>query len=72
MIPGIFFLPASNLQGHHELPPGREDDLKSRTPLGVALTPADHAHSYLFLASDAARGVTGTFLHPDGGIGVKG
>jgi NAD(P)-dependent dehydrogenase (short-subunit alcohol dehydrogenase family) len=52
--------------------PGREDDLKSRTPLGVALTPDDHAHSYLFLASDAARGVTGTFLHPDGGIGVKG
>jgi len=52
--------------------PGREDDLKSRTPLGVALTPADHAHSYVFLASDAARGITGAFLHPDGGIGVKG
>jgi NAD(P)-dependent dehydrogenase (short-subunit alcohol dehydrogenase family) len=51
---------------------GREDDLKSRTPLGVALTPADHAHSYVFLASDAARGITGAFLHPDGGIAVKG
>jgi NAD(P)-dependent dehydrogenase (short-subunit alcohol dehydrogenase family) len=52
--------------------PGREEDLKSRTPLGVALTPADHAHSYVFLASNAARGITGTFVHPDGGIGVKG
>ncbi len=52
--------------------PGREDELKGRTPLAVALTPADHAASYVFLASDAARGMTGTFLHPDGGIGVKG
>jgi NAD(P)-dependent dehydrogenase (short-subunit alcohol dehydrogenase family) len=52
--------------------PGREDDLTSRTPLAVALTPADHAPSYVFLASDAARGITGTFLQPDGGIGVKG
>jgi NAD(P)-dependent dehydrogenase (short-subunit alcohol dehydrogenase family) len=52
--------------------PGREDELKSRTPLAVALTPADHAHSYVFLASDGARGITGTFLHPDGGIDVRG
>jgi len=26
----------------------------------------------VFLASDAARGITGAFLHPDGGIAVKG
>jgi NAD(P)-dependent dehydrogenase (short-subunit alcohol dehydrogenase family) len=52
--------------------PGREEELRSRTPLAVALTPADHAASYVFLASDGARGITGTFLHPDGGIGVKG
>lgn len=52
--------------------PGREDELRSRTPLAVALTPADHAESYLFLASDRSRGITGTFLHSDGGIGVKG
>jgi NAD(P)-dependent dehydrogenase (short-subunit alcohol dehydrogenase family) len=51
--------------------PDREDELKGRTPLAVAMTPADHAASYVFLASDAARGMTGTFLHPDGGIGVK-
>jgi NAD(P)-dependent dehydrogenase (short-subunit alcohol dehydrogenase family) len=52
--------------------PGREEDLRARTPLAVALTPADIAGSYVFLASDAARAITGTFLHPDGGIGVKG
>ena len=38
----------------------------------MALTPADHAGSYVFLASDAARGITGTFLRTDGGIDVKG
>jgi phthalate 3,4-cis-dihydrodiol dehydrogenase len=47
--------------------PGREEQLRSRTPLQVVLTPADHAASYVFLASDHARGITGTFLHSDGG-----
>lgn len=50
--------------------PGRADDLRSRTPLGVALTPDDHAASYVFLASEAARGMTGRFLHPDGGASL--
>jgi NAD(P)-dependent dehydrogenase (short-subunit alcohol dehydrogenase family) len=51
--------------------PGRSDELAARTPLAVALTPIDIAQSYVFLASDGARGITGTFLHPDGGIDVK-
>lgn len=51
--------------------PGREEDLKSRTPLAVALTGADHAGSYVFLASDRARGITGTIVHSDGGIGIR-
>lgn len=51
---------------------GREEELRSRTPLAVALRGADHAGSYVYLASDRARGTTGTFLHSDGGIGVKG
>jgi NAD(P)-dependent dehydrogenase (short-subunit alcohol dehydrogenase family) len=50
---------------------GRAEELINRTPLAVALEPADHAGSYVFLASDRARGITGTFVHPDGGIGVK-
>jgi len=51
---------------------GRAEAMRRRTPLGVAMTGADHAGSYVFLASDRASGITGTFLHPDGGIGVKG
>ena len=51
--------------------PGREEDLRRRTPLQVALTGKDHAGSYVFLASDRSRGITGTVVHSDGGVGVK-
>jgi len=51
--------------------PGRKEDLKRRTPLGVALTGDDHAGSYVFLASDRARGITGTIVHSDGGAGIS-
>jgi NAD(P)-dependent dehydrogenase (short-subunit alcohol dehydrogenase family) len=51
--------------------PDREANLRSRTPLAVAMTPADHAGSYVYLASDLSVGQTGIFLHPDGGMGVK-
>ena len=51
--------------------PGREEELKARTPLRVALTGDDHAGAYVYLASGRARGVTGTVLHSDGGIGVR-
>jgi len=51
--------------------PRREDDVRARSPLGVALTAGDVAASYVFLASDAARGMTGRFLHPDGGASIR-
>lgn len=51
--------------------PGRRDQLEQRTPLHVALTPADHAGLYVFLASDAARHLTGEILRSDGGLGVR-
>lgn len=50
----------------------RIDDLRRLSPLEVALTPADIAGTYVFLASTAALGMTGEFLHPDGGMGVRG
>jgi len=50
---------------------GREEDLRRRTPLHVALGGEDHAGSYVFLASDRARGITGTVVHSDGGIGIR-
>jgi NAD(P)-dependent dehydrogenase (short-subunit alcohol dehydrogenase family) len=51
--------------------PGREQDLRARTPLQVALTAEDHAGSYVFLASDRSRGITGTVVHSDGGMNIR-
>jgi 2,3-dihydroxy-2,3-dihydrophenylpropionate dehydrogenase len=51
--------------------PGRAEQLEARTPLGVALTASDHAGAYVFLASDAARGMTGEIVRSDGGLGVR-
>ena len=51
---------------------GRDADLKNLTPLELAMTTDEIAQSYVFLASDGARGMTGTFLHPDGGMGIRG
>jgi NAD(P)-dependent dehydrogenase (short-subunit alcohol dehydrogenase family) len=51
--------------------PGRAGELAARVPLGVALSGQDHAWSYVFLASERARGITGDVVHPDGGIAVK-
>jgi 2,3-dihydroxy-2,3-dihydrophenylpropionate dehydrogenase len=48
--------------------PDRADDLAARTPLQVALSGDDHAWSYVFLASDRSRGITGETVHPDGGF----
>lgn len=50
--------------------PDRARDLAARTPLNVALTPQDHAWSYVFLASDRSRGITAASTHPDGGFGM--
>ena len=52
--------------------PDRARDMAARTPLGVALTGADHAWSFVFLASDRSRGITGETVHPDGGFGLGG
>ncbi len=51
--------------------PGRAAELAGRVPLQVALSGRDHAWSYVFLASEHARGITGDVVHPDGGIGIK-
>ncbi|MDF1606517.1 3-(cis-5,6-dihydroxycyclohexa-1,3-dien-1-yl)propanoate dehydrogenase [Nocardioides sp. YIM 152315] len=51
--------------------PDRAADLAARNPLGVALSGADHAWSYVFLASDRARGISGRTVHSDGGMGIK-
>jgi NAD(P)-dependent dehydrogenase (short-subunit alcohol dehydrogenase family) len=45
--------------------------LAARTPLGVALSGADHAWSYVFLAAERARGISGDVIHTDGGMRIK-
>jgi len=50
--------------------PDRARDLAARTPLNVALSGADHAWSFVFLASERSRGITGETIHPDGGFGM--
>lgn len=50
--------------------PDRARDVAARTPLHVALTGEDHAWSYVFLASERSRGITGETVRPDGGFGV--
>lgn len=65
---------ASSLGRHDERlddRPGRREQLEARTPLQLALTPADHAGAYLYLASDAARGITGEVIRSDGGLGAR-
>ncbi|MFT4286006.1 3-(cis-5,6-dihydroxycyclohexa-1,3-dien-1-yl)propanoate dehydrogenase [Nocardioides sp.] len=52
--------------------PDRAAELAGRNPLGVALSGADHAWSYVFLAADRARGISGRVVHSDGGMGIKG
>lgn len=52
--------------------PERAGELAARVPLQVALSGEDHAWSYVFLASDRARGITGEVVHSDGGMSVAG
>lgn len=51
--------------------PGRREQLEARTPLQMALTPEDHAPLYVFLASEAARSMTGEIIRSDGGLGAR-
>jgi NAD(P)-dependent dehydrogenase (short-subunit alcohol dehydrogenase family) len=50
--------------------PNRTRDMAARTPLNVALTAEDHTWSFVFLASDRSRGITGETVHSDGGFGL--
>jgi 2,3-dihydroxy-2,3-dihydrophenylpropionate dehydrogenase len=60
--------------GDHQLftdPEGITEQVRRLNPLGLILTPEQLAESYLFLASEAAAGMTGEVLRPDGGLGVR-
>lgn len=53
--------------------PDIESMIKGINPLGVVARPEDHSWSYAFLASrERTSAVTGTIIHSDGGLGVRG
>lgn len=51
---------------------GEEHERAALSPLRLALSPADHAWAFVYLASDRSRGITGTVVHSDGGAAIKG
>ncbi len=54
--------------GRHARPGARRRRAHSRC--NVALTGEDHAWSFVFLASERSRGITGETVRPDGGFGL--
>jgi NAD(P)-dependent dehydrogenase (short-subunit alcohol dehydrogenase family) len=59
------------LADHRLHAPDREHAIIEQSPLRVALSGADHAWSYVFLASSRSRGVTGDVVHTDGGMKAR-
>jgi 3-oxoacyl-[acyl-carrier protein] reductase len=51
---------------------GRGEQLKKMTPMGRIPGPADYAGAALFLATDDASHITGTYLVADGGYNMVG
>jgi 2,3-dihydroxy-2,3-dihydrophenylpropionate dehydrogenase len=53
--------------------PNVEELIRTTNPLQIVGRPEDHAWAYVYLAShERARAVTGTIIHSDGGLGVRG
>ncbi|WP_221563072.1 3-(cis-5,6-dihydroxycyclohexa-1,3-dien-1-yl)propanoate dehydrogenase [Alkalihalobacillus sp. TS-13] len=50
----------------------RKESIKNRNPLKIAMQPEDHVASYILLASDQSRAITGEVISSDGGLGVRG
>lgn len=53
-----------------EFPQNWRDLIEGETPRGVSGAPEDIAEALLFLASDAARNITGQTLTADGGVSI--
>jgi NAD(P)-dependent dehydrogenase (short-subunit alcohol dehydrogenase family) len=52
-------------------PDAASDRIRERNPLRIVLGPADVAEHFRWLASEAARGLTGQVIRPDGGLAVR-
>lgn len=64
------FIETDMNRGLFEADPARLDRILGRTPMGTLGTPEDVAGAALYLASPAARFVTGVCLAVDGGMSV--
>ncbi len=62
---------AQLLSEEHSLGPAGAEQAAARVPLGRIAEPEDIAEVILFLASDAARYVTGQVLVADGGLAIQ-
>jgi NAD(P)-dependent dehydrogenase (short-subunit alcohol dehydrogenase family) len=52
---------------------GLSDMMRALIPLQMVCDPADHAGSYVLLASkENSRAITGVVINSDGGIGIRG
>jgi NAD(P)-dependent dehydrogenase (short-subunit alcohol dehydrogenase family) len=60
----------TDLWAKNKAVPGVIEMVEAQTPLGRWATPEDIADVIVFLASDAARFVTGETVSPDGGMGA--
>ena len=49
----------------------KRETIRQRNPLGTVLEPAEIAEMFVWLASPAARGVTGQVIRADGGLVVR-
>lgn len=52
-------------------PEAKRARVASRNPLGTVLEPQEVAQMFVWLASPAARGMTGSVIRPDGGLAVR-
>lgn len=50
----------------------RAESIRHRNPLGLAQQPEDHTASYVLLASDQSKAITGTVIESTAGIGIRG
>ena len=66
------FIETEATLGRQDWKSGRGDQLRSMTPMGRIPGPAEIAGAALFLATDDANHITGTYLVADGGYNMVG
>ena len=66
------FIETEATLGRADWKAGRGDELRSRTPMGRIPGPSDLAGAALFLATDDANHITGTYMVADGGYNMVG